>query len=143
MAQCPETRKDGQPCGAPATRSGKCAGHSHFGISADPVANQARSAEAKRAKAEARKLSAIDLLHREVERNAAALVAGVLQASETDWRATQWLYERVYGKPTERVETVSSELDPEQMTEQQRAELRRRLVQEHPELAELVPRKTA
>jgi hypothetical protein len=70
------------------------------------------------------------------------IVDAVIKAAEAgEWRAA-WLYERVYGKPTERaeVDTPGSLGDIAAMSTEERRALRRRLLAEYPELCELVPR---
>jgi hypothetical protein len=66
----------------------------------------------------------------------------VKAAREGDWRAGAWLFERAYGKPTERVEVeIPGSLgDIAAMSTEERWALRRRLLAEYPELRELVPR---
>ena len=56
-----------------------------------------------------------------------------------DWRATEALLTRVYGKPIERVEQVES-VDVRSLSSEQRAAMMARLLAENPGLAELVPR---
>jgi hypothetical protein len=65
----------------------------------------------------------------------------VAAARGGDWRAAAFLYDRVYGKPQERVEmTGTDQLDVRDLTPEQRAVLRRRALERFPDLAELVPR---
>jgi hypothetical protein len=66
----------------------------------------------------------------------------VKAAPEGDWRAAAWLYERAYGKPEQRVEveTPGTLEEIAAMTPEERRELRARLLRDHPELRELVPR---
>lgn len=116
--RCPETKKNGEPCTAWATYTGKCAGHSHLGVSADPVANQARATEAKRAASErkrkAAELAAMTpkqklerLAHDQYTQVEAAFKDAIDSGSLEDLRraqASELLLSRVYGRPTERVE---------------------------------------
>lgn len=143
MAQCEAAKKNGEPCRANAIGNGtKCAGHSGLGIAADPVTNQAKAAERRRTKAEVRARTAQDWIALELERHARDIVgAAVKAAREGDWRAGAWLFERVYGKPKERVEvaTPGSIADVQAMSSEERKALRARLIADHPELAELVP----
>lgn len=165
--RCTENRKDGQPCAAYATATGKCAGHSRLGAVSDPQANAAKSAQIRSDKAEKRKLSFQDLAAKKLEKNADKLVAVFLDAAKADiptttgydkdgsiaWekgggpdhairlRAAQAFAERVLGKPVERVETVETNASSvSSLSREQRAALRRRLVEENPDLAELVPK---
>lgn len=61
-------------------------------------------------------------------------------AANGDWRAYEAWTTRVLGKPTERVEHVDTSRSLADMSAGERAELRRRLVADNPELLELVPR---
>ena len=142
--RCTATKTNGQPCGAYATKTGMCAGHSRLGIAQNPSAYGRLGAEAsldtRLEKAERRKMTFQDHLAAELEKEAANYVDTMRKAaSEGDWRALETWVTRVHGKPVERVETNPNSLDPASMTPVQRAELRRRLVSEHPELLELVP----
>lgn len=123
---CTETKTDGTPCNAYATKTGKCAGHSNLGVSANPTANQAKSAEAMRQKAEQRKLSSLDLIAQQLETHAPELVsAAVKAAKDGDWRAASWLYDRVHGKPVERV-ISSDDTDVKDLSPAERDALRAR-----------------
>ena len=142
--RCTATKANGQPCGAYATKTGKCAGHSRLGFAADPSTfaklGNRRSAEVRQEKAEQRRKTYLDILAEELENDALQNVEAMRKAaSEGDWRALETWVTRVHGKPVERVETTANSLDPASLTSVQRAELRRRLVSEHPELLELVP----
>jgi hypothetical protein len=66
----------------------------------------------------------------------------VKAACEGDWRAGAWLFERVYGKPEQRVEveTPGSLDEIAAMTPEERKQVRAQLLRQHPELAELIPR---
>jgi hypothetical protein len=66
----------------------------------------------------------------------------VKAAKAGDWRAGAWLYERVYGKPVEsiQVDTPGTLAEIEAMTPDERRAVRARLLREHPELRELIPR---
>lgn len=124
--KCSETKTDGTPCSAFATKTGKCAGHERLGATTNPVASQAKSAEVRQAKAENRKLSSLDLIAQELETNAAELVgAAVRAAKDGDWRAASWLYDRVHGKPVERV-ISSDDTDVKDLSPAERDALRAR-----------------
>jgi hypothetical protein len=71
-----------------------------------------------------------------------AIPAAVKAAKEGDWRAGAWLFERAYGKPEQRVEveTPGTLEEIQAMTPEERKAVRARLLREHPELRELVPR---
>lgn len=143
--KCSETKHDGTPCKAWAiAATGKCAGHSKLGLAANPSASADKANAVRRAKGERRRMTAIDVLHEKLEQQADVLINAALQAaSEGDWRATAWLYDRTYGRPTERVESTSSDADIRTMTSEQRATLRKAALAAHPELAELIPRNEA
>ena len=75
--------------------------------------------------------------------NAKHIVAAAVKgACEGDRRAGAWLFERAYGKPEQgvEVETPGSLGDIAAMTPEERKALRARLMREHPELRELVPK---
>jgi len=79
---------------------------------------------------------------RALSRNARQIVAATVKAAcERDWRAGAWLFERVYGKPEQRleVETPSTLAEIQAMTSEERIALRTRLLRQHPELRDLVP----
>lgn len=140
--RCTATRaKDGQPCQAWAvTGRDLCAGHAGLG-KLDHKAASAKSAAVRRHKAERRKLSLLDLIAERLETKADTIVQAYEKAgAEGDWRAFEALITRVHGKPTERIETTEIGSDPRLLSVEQRAELRRRLVAEHPELLELRPK---
>jgi hypothetical protein len=66
----------------------------------------------------------------------------VKAACNGDWRAGAWLFERVYGKPEQRVEVETpGSLDAiAAMTPEERKAVRAQLLRDHPELAELIPK---
>lgn len=144
VSVCSELTRKGKPCGAPPVRGeGKCAGHLGLG-GLDAKKGAQASAHARTAKAELRKRSALDWAAVKLEEHAEELVGTFLVAArDGDWRAAAALIERVHGKPVERVETLDLSDDPQTWTREQRAELRRRLVTEHPELLELDPDRKA
>jgi hypothetical protein len=73
----------------------------------------------RRARAEKRKLKAIDWIALKLEEEAEELINAVIsKAKAGDWRAAAWLYDRTYGRPQERVEMTESLMnkDPLDMT---------------------------
>ena len=149
--QCAATRKDGQPCRANAVINHGdgtlCAGHAHLGWAANPELYQRRATAAsnrvKRERALKRKMHPLDYLAQAVERDAVAIATELRDAGRSgDWRATEALLTRVYGKPVERVEQIEH-VDVRQLTGEQRAAMMAKLIAENPGLAELVPRAPA
>jgi hypothetical protein len=140
--KCSETTRAGNPCGAwPVAGETKCAGH--LGIRPlDAREGNAASARARRVKAELRRRSALDWAAAKLEEHGEEIANMILAAARGgDWRAAAFLYERVYGKPQERVEmTGTADKDLREMTPEQRAELRRRALARLSDAAELVPR---
>lgn len=138
MAQCEGTsKKTGERCTAPVMKNGVlCAGHAGVGIAAlDPADGARAKAKAMREKAETRKRSALDWAAYYLEKNGEMLAKALVAAVERgDWRAAQFMYERVYGKPTERVET-DTRVSVDDMTAKQREALRAEIVTAYPELA--------
>lgn len=143
--QCEGTSKrTGERCTAPPMRGERlCAGHAGRGVAASPeaaragaeAANAGRREQAQ-ARAEARKATLRDLLARQLEEHAETIAAALLDVIQTGTHADklraieQWT-SRVYGKPTERVETgplTEPETDRElrAMTEEERLALIRR-----------------
>src|SRR4030095_2221872 len=124
----------GAPCSAPAIKGSDpatCSGHSGR-LVYDPAKASALSAQKRRERAERRKMTAADHLAAELERNAHAVAERLLSVGlAEDWRALAFLFERSYGKPTERVET-STNVDG--LSLQELRALRDRLLAEHPEL---------
>jgi hypothetical protein len=146
--QCAATRKDGQPCTSNAainTGDGTlCAGHAGRGFGGDPAAwsKQAHAIglEKRREKARQRKMTVLDHLAAAVQRDALEIATELRDAGRSgDWRATEALLTRVYGKPVERVEQIEH-VDVRQLTGEQRAAMMAKLIAENPGLAELVPR---
>src|SRR4029453_18558241 len=95
----------------------------------------------QRKKSHAGKRGPADWLGIKLEQHAEEIVNNALKAAdEGDWRAGAWVFERVRGKPKELVKIGASAVDIKKMTPAHSAELRRRALEMHPELAELVPR---
>lgn len=112
-----------------------------MGAVANPHENQTRSLAVRRENARIRSMNAQDHLAAQLEANAQTIVQAVIKAaSEGDTQMIRFAYERAYGKPTERVEHVDTSRSLADMSAGERAELRRRLVADNPELLELVPR---
>ena len=146
--QCAATRKDGQPCQAHAVINHGdgtlCAGHARLGWSSDPARYQAlaraASAKSRHERSIKRKKHPLDYLAEAVERDADAIATELRAAGRSgDWRATEALLTRVYGKPVERVEQIEH-VDVRQLTGEQRAAMMAKRLAENPGLAELVPR---
>lgn len=151
MAQCEAIKRDGAQCKAHAVAGkAQCAGHLGLGVAApDAQGLRAKAVENRIAavsqRVERRKKTALDHAADALERNGRALADGIVSAAERgDWRAAAFLYERVYGKPQERL-TLDVPVDPLQvatMSVEERAALQARILEEHPELSALVPRRT-
>ena len=136
--RCTATKANGDQCGAWAIRGRDiCAGHAGVGVVLDPVGYQAQSAASRRAVREHRRRSAADHLADALERNAETLVSAAVSQAETDWRAVAWMFDRVYGKPTERVE-VAGGLDLVGMTVGERQALAASALSD-PAVIELLP----
>ena len=85
-------------------------------------------------------MTVLDHLAAAVQRDALAIATELRDAGRSgDWRATEALLTRVYGKPVERVEQIEH-VDVRQLTGEQRAAMMAKLIAENPGLAELVPR---
>ena len=85
-------------------------------------------------------MSVLDHLALAAERDALAIATELRDAGRSgDWRATEALLTRVYGKPVERVEQIES-VDVRELTAEQRSAMMAKLLAENPGLAELVPR---
>jgi hypothetical protein len=151
MPQCAATTKDGKRCRSnAATNTGDgtlCAGHAGRGFGGNPAAyahqGHLKQLELRREKARQRKMTVLDHLAEAVQRDAHAIATELRDAGRSgDWRATEALLTRVYGKPVERVEQIEH-VDVRQLTGEQRAAMMAKLIAENPGLAELVPRAPA
>jgi len=81
---------------------------------------------------------------RQLETDAAEIVQELREAGRSgDWRATEALLTRVYGKPVERHEDVTQALDAASMTAEQRQAAIAEMLDKHPGLAALIPRTPA
>ena len=147
MPQCAGTTKKGERCRAHAVKAGDgtlCAGHAGLGFAGDPAAyarqGHALALAKRQEKARQRKMTVLDHLAAAVQRDALAIATELRDAGRSgDWRATEALLTRVYGKPVERVEQIEH-VDVRQLTGEQRAAMMAKLLAENPGLAELVPR---
>lgn len=144
MAQrCTATKSDGEPCKAYAVSNGTlCAGHSGLGaVGLDPVAAQEASARVRSERARERKLTLLDRIAARLDADAAQIVEEMRSAGRGgDWRATEALITRVHGKPVERVDVQAGTVDVAALSPDQRRALMARVLEDHPGLAELVPR---
>lgn len=136
--RCTATKKDGERCGARKALGGElCAGHAGLGVAGDPTVSKLaaqRSAENRRAKVEARKKTAMDWLADALEEKGERIAEAAARLAENgDMRAAQFLFERVYGKPVERVQTEDV-TDLDALTAEQRTALRRELAEQFPHL---------
>jgi hypothetical protein len=92
----------------------------------------------KPTQAEARANALEDLVPAAIKSLAAHLGDG----DATAWRAALRVFELSYGKPAETIEIAPETLDPFQvgeMTQAERGVLLTRVLEQHPQLAELVP----
>jgi hypothetical protein len=94
----------------------------------------ARSAEVRKEKAERRKMTALDWAAKLVEENGREIYDSYLGAIKAgEWRAADSILNRIYGRPTERVEMKA---EPKPIDEMGRAEpwqeLERLLADERP-----------
>jgi hypothetical protein len=80
-----------------------------------------RSPQVRREKAEARKMNALDWAAKLVEENGREIYESYLGAIKAgEWRAADSILDRIYGRPTERVEMKP---EPKQIDEMGQAEL--------------------
>jgi hypothetical protein len=113
-SRCSQLNKKGESCKAWAMHGdplGRCPAHAGVALkNLDPVRAQQVSAENRKQRVEARKLSVLDWTARKLEEKAEQIVDSYLRAGEQgDWRALDALVNRVYGRPTERIEQVTGE----------------------------------
>ncbi len=135
-ARCTSKRKDGEPCQSFAIREGKCSAHS--GVSGFD-SDKARQAQAiKTAAANSRKMlrdeSMKDKLARKLEAESDVVLARLFQiiesGTDSDARATIMdVLNRVYGKPTERLEVQEQGEDVADLSLAQLLEERDRIMQ--------------
>ena len=113
--RCNYLRDTGEHCQGwryKGSAEGHCAGHARVGIAGDPALQalgNAASAAVRSERRETRKLSVLDVLAREVQAKAEDLAHSYVKAAQDgDWRAADALVTRVYGKPKETVETITT-----------------------------------
>src|SRR5689334_4729676 len=123
-ARCSELTRKGTPCqAAPVAGESKCAGHLGLGC-LDGRKGGLASGQVRAERAEARRRGSLDVAAEKLEANAEALVdAAVRRGKAGDVNATRWLFERVHGRPLERVETLSDAVDVRVLSREQRADL--------------------
>lgn len=139
--KCTATTKSGDPCPSWAIRGEKlCAGHAGIG-GLDSVRAGLASGAARRARAEERSRTALDWAAKKLEEHGEELARLIVEAAQRgDWRAAAFLYERVHGKPVERV-TQTQAQDPAgiaAMQPEERRAMLARLLEERPELRAVV-----
>ena len=147
--RCAHLSELGEQCVAYATRTGMCAGHSGAGVAARPSHHALRSAAVRQTKAAERKRTFQDRLAQQLEEHAEAIVERLMEivwsGSDADaLRAIEAMANRVYGRPTARVETTVAETPRSveairAMTSEQRHALLLRLEQRGLRLVEDVP----
>jgi hypothetical protein len=117
------------------------------GLGPNPAAiarlgGQAKAAQA-RARREERRLTLLDRIARATEQRAQEIVEAYLQAGlgeKGDWRALEALVTRVHGRPIERVDTSETRtVNVRELTPEHRHALMKRVLEDHPGLAALVP----
>ena len=113
----PLRNKKGDPCAAPALKGAElCLAHSGQ-TRLDSAKGAQRSAEVRRAKAEALRETLRDKLARKLEEHADEVVAAYLAGIRSDdpnraYRAADAWISRVHGRPKETVENVSAPMIP-------------------------------
>ena len=141
--RCAARNKQGNPCAAPALKGADlCLAHSGQ-TRLDSAKGAQRSAEVRRAKAQARRETLRDKLARKLEEHADEVVAAYLAGIRSGdpnraYRAADAWISRVHGRPKETVENVTVPDDPldiAAMSREEREALKRRLIAENPEVA--------
>jgi hypothetical protein len=145
--RCAARNKQGNPCAAPALKGAElCLAHSGQ-TRLDSAKGAQRSAEVRRAKAEARRETLRDKLARKLEEHADEVVAAYLAGIRSDdpnraYRAADAWISRVHGRPKETIETqlpaLDDPLDIASMSCEQRDALKRKLLAQHPHLADVL-----
>jgi hypothetical protein len=111
----------------------------------DSAKGAQRSAEVRRAKAEARRETLRDKLARKLEEHADEVVDAYLAGIRSDdpnraYRAADAWISRVHGRPKETIETqlpaLDDPLDIASMTREQRDALKRKLLAQYPHLVD-------
>jgi hypothetical protein len=147
---CWSLKRDGTPCSSPVYGEREyCTSHSGKGFDSERARaaqeRQARSrAERREARRREREMTFRDVLAAELRPRYRELAAAMIRSAiEGDGGAQARVLDRLFGRPTERVETVSSgpAVDLAAMTDAELAEYEARLAAEYPDLiAELVGR---
>jgi len=122
MTACSALNAKGEPCKSTSVRpSGRCAYHngkSPFGTGVGARAAAARSAEVCRTRAEKRRMTALDWAAKLVEENGKEIYDAYLTAIKNgEWRAADSILNRIYGRPTERVEMKQEQKPISEMNE--------------------------
>jgi hypothetical protein len=143
--RCGARNKRGDPCAAPALKGAElCLAHSGQ-TRLDSAKGAQRSAEVRRAKAEARRETLRDKLARKLEEHADEVVDAYLAGIRSDdpnraYRAADAWISRVHGRPKETIETqlpaLDDPLDIASMTREQRDALKRKLLAQYPHLVD-------
>jgi hypothetical protein len=121
--RCLATRADGEPCGAFATRTGFCAGHSGVGLARNPSAAGEKCAEARRENraerrvhAERRRMTLVEALAERAAEKRDVLVDAMFAAVEDEklptmqrQAAARVVIERLLGRPSEPLVNEASE----------------------------------
>jgi len=146
VRRCRAVNKRGKPCAAPALKDAElCLAHAgRTKLDARKAAQ--KSAEVRRQRAIVRSESLRDKLARKLEEHADEVVNAYLRAIRSDdeavaYRAAEAWLSRVYGRPKETIETSVATPDPldvAKMTTEERNALKRRLIAQHPDIAEQV-----
>lgn len=140
---CSELNSKGKPCKSTSIGpSGKCAFHdgkSPLGTAEGARKAAKRSAEVRAEKAERRRMTALDWAAKLCEENGKEVYETFLTAIKAgEWRAADSVMSRIYGRPTEHVETVDvTERPTSELTLPELEELRRRLLHEQPHVVSL------
>ena len=141
--RCGARNKQGNPCAAPALKGADlCLAHSGQ-TRLDSAKGAQRSAEVRRAKAQALRETLRDKLARKLEEHADEVVAAYLAGIRSDdpnraYRAADAWISRVNGRPKETIENGTAwddPLDVAAMSREQRDALKRRLIAENPDEA--------
>src|SRR5262245_50156297 len=132
IRRCEHLTKSGKACTMPPLHgTSTCMAH-RDGAAETRERATAASARKRRervaARQAARERSAQDWIAVKLEERGERIAEAVAVAAEKgDWRAAVALWERVYGRPVERVEAVSLDVDLRSLTDDQLAQVRARL----------------
>lgn len=111
--RCSATTKAGAPCRATSVGAdGLCSYHSgRAGFTRDEIVQKATEnrRKARQEKAAARRLDALDWAAKAVQEQGYAIAQAFVEAAKRgDWRASEALMNRIYGKPEETVRQVDA-----------------------------------